>query len=1014
MQTGGKLSSAITTDGKTKVIWHLPPVSSLSTEGELLSSACFLTSDAATWHLQVRRKGDYIQLFLRRQYSAKRPKDINVLTVFRCVQERGATEIDRTTRLLHFRPPVIISRGFAEAIPLKKTASSECYYVELEISPQGNGEESRRETGYVGLRNEGNTCYVNALLQTLFHLPCLRQAVFQIPPTVRLAADLQAVFYELMTSPQAVSARGLLTSLGTARNERQEDVQEFSLSFYEKLKVCMENSPVAGFLSTLFEGLTETVYRCKYVDFQSAPRVEEFLDLQLPVANLRDIYSSLKAIMSEDLHGEDQFDAETWGKQDAVREVRLRRLPPVLQLFLKRFRYQYGEIQKLNTKFEFPWTLDLSDYTLEAKPAKYQLFGVLVHKGVSYHGHYFAFLKVGLAQWYKFNDYSVDAVTEEHVLATSVGGEVRDIEVTENGVREVLRPNDTSAYMLYYVKEGEDSRVFDPTCVIPPHLKQSSPIFRSSTPPLSPELMQISTPTPTPTPTHITFRAPFLTIKQLGGWMGPGIFCTFEGSILPNDTQVTYMELKSYMTCSDLRKHLLALNAGVEVRIWLFYPVVSRWQLRAVKTDTVIHQVVNADKLTQVMLIETQNNRDIRTSGSAENTSDTETLPEDVPALSSPLYGLNGLLVFLKVYKCQWGQCDLSLCTAANINSDVVSVSDVHRYYCDLQPAWKNQPFTCFRLYLERNQPKTDLRESDCFLVVTPLLARKKTLGAELVCNGDALIAEMMEETVPSDYISADVYLKYLVYYTTVHFVPYQSEDERLFNLEAQDTPFTKISNFYIEMPKSARLHDVLKLLETRFQPIIPSLTTFSIGIFTYDSKFRKVARLPYPTDLADEGKNPPLQSLYTQKAIQYALEKPSRRESEEPSLSVSVHYIRANHEWDSKPLRREVTTSTTVRDLKLELFSEVEAMWSCEGYGSSSEGIDIYEHDKETKGYLRKLNPHVKVATVTDALLSVKVVLPAEKLSLDRKDTERVNLVCRVNDIYAAPRYLLVPVECR
>ena len=35
--------------------------------------------------------------------------------------------------------------------------------------------DSRKETGCVGLKNQGATCYMNSLLQYLFHLPFFRK-----------------------------------------------------------------------------------------------------------------------------------------------------------------------------------------------------------------------------------------------------------------------------------------------------------------------------------------------------------------------------------------------------------------------------------------------------------------------------------------------------------------------------------------------------------------------------------------------------------------------------------------------------------------------------------------------------------------------------------------------------------------------------------------------------------------------------------------------------------------------
>lgn len=39
--------------------------------------------------------------------------------------------------------------------------------------------DSKKETGYVGLKNQGATCYINSLLQTLFHIPYFRKVSWE-------------------------------------------------------------------------------------------------------------------------------------------------------------------------------------------------------------------------------------------------------------------------------------------------------------------------------------------------------------------------------------------------------------------------------------------------------------------------------------------------------------------------------------------------------------------------------------------------------------------------------------------------------------------------------------------------------------------------------------------------------------------------------------------------------------------------------------------------------------------
>ena len=68
--------------------------------------------------------------------------------------------------------------------------------------------------------------------------------------------------------------------------------------------------------------------------------MESFLDIQLDVKGCKDVQASFKKYVEvETLDGENQYQAEGHGKQDANKGVRFVSFPPVLHLLLKRFEY---------------------------------------------------------------------------------------------------------------------------------------------------------------------------------------------------------------------------------------------------------------------------------------------------------------------------------------------------------------------------------------------------------------------------------------------------------------------------------------------------------------------------------------------------------------------------------------------------------------------------------------------------------------------------------------------------
>ncbi|XP_042461162.1 ubiquitin C-terminal hydrolase 12-like isoform X1 [Zingiber officinale] len=339
--------------------------------------------------------------------------------------------------------------------------------------------DSKKETGYVGLKNQGATCYMNSLLQTLYHIPYFRKAVYHMPttendmPSGSIPLALQSLFYKLQYSDNSVATKELTKSFGwdTYDSFMQHDVQELNRVLCEKLEDKMKGTVVEGTIQHLFEGHHMNYIECINVDYKST-RKESFYDLQLDVKGCRDVYASFdKYVEVERLEGDNKYQAENHGLQDAKKGVLFIDFPPVLQLQLKRFEYDFmrDTMVKINDRYEFPLQLDLDkDNGKYLSPDAdrrvrnlYTLHSVLVHSGGVHGGHYYAFIRPTLSHlWFKFDDEKVTKEDAKKALEEQYGGE-EELPQTNPGLNNTTFKftKYSNAYMLVYIRESDKEKI---------------------------------------------------------------------------------------------------------------------------------------------------------------------------------------------------------------------------------------------------------------------------------------------------------------------------------------------------------------------------------------------------------------------------------------------------------------------------------------------------------------------------------------------------------------------------
>lgn len=181
------------------------------------------------------------------------------------------------------------------------------------------------------------------------------------------------------------------------------------------------NSPGTGWVHDIFEGVLTSETKCLTCETTSQ-RDETFLDLSIDLEEHSSVTSCLQKFSAEEMLCErNKFHCDhCGGLQEAEKRMKVKRLPKVLALHLKRFKYteDYSRLQKLFHRVVYPYELRMFNTTddTEDPDRLYELYAVIVHiGGNAYHGHYVSVIKTEDRGWLLFDDEMVEPVDKHYV-----------------------------------------------------------------------------------------------------------------------------------------------------------------------------------------------------------------------------------------------------------------------------------------------------------------------------------------------------------------------------------------------------------------------------------------------------------------------------------------------------------------------------------------------------------------------------------------------------------------------
>ncbi|XP_031632410.1 ubiquitin carboxyl-terminal hydrolase Usp2-like isoform X2 [Contarinia nasturtii] len=324
--------------------------------------------------------------------------------------------------------------------------------------------DTENTEGLCGLRNIGNTCFMNSVIQLLSHTKDLTKYLktkVEIRSSTaakdsRIVTEFSKLIKEMWNcTTNSVTPSELKLAFSSKHRMysgcSQQDAQEFLRFFLDALHVALnvgtkgekleideqlsDNTKAdrtwewyskveKSLIKDLFVGQLKSSLKCT-VCGNTSVTFDPFWDLSvpLPTSSRCKLESCLDLFIKEEVLDGDEMPtcSKCKTRRKSTKSFTIQRFPKYLVIHLKRF--SETRWSKLTNIVEFPTgerELNMAPYAANSSSVQYTLYGICNHMGSTAGGHYVAVCKHPTTRkWHEFNDNIVSPIYESGLVSSS-------------------------------------------------------------------------------------------------------------------------------------------------------------------------------------------------------------------------------------------------------------------------------------------------------------------------------------------------------------------------------------------------------------------------------------------------------------------------------------------------------------------------------------------------------------------------------------------------------------------